>query len=164
MFLSTIKEWNNLDLEIKKSKSIGISKINIWKFTRPKPNSVYYCHNPNRVRLITRFRLRLNHFRELKLKLFISAVMILKHLLTTYFLPMSMNEWLDKIKRIICGILELSDAVTTKILLFGDNFLGASSNNLTLNPAINSSCLPKDLMTRIFDSPKEVPNFNDWNL
>ena len=110
------------------------------------------------------FRLRLNHFRELKLKLFISAVMILKHLLTTYFLPMSMNEWLDKIKRIICGILELSDAVTTKILLFGDNFLGASSNNLTLNPAINSSCLPKDLMTRIFDSPKEVPNFNDWNL
>ena len=44
---------------------------------------------------------------------------------------------LDKIKSINCGILELSDAVLTKIQLFGDNTLSASSNTLILNSKID---------------------------
>ena len=40
-------------------------------------------------------------------------------------------------KSINCGILELSDAVLTKILLFGDNTLSASSNTLILNSKID---------------------------
>ena len=44
---------------------------------------------------------------------------------------------LDKIKSINCGILELNDAVLTKILLFGDNTLSASSNTLILNSKID---------------------------
>ena len=46
IFPSTIKEGNNLDPQIRKSKSISIFKSNILKFIRPKPNNVYYCHNP----------------------------------------------------------------------------------------------------------------------
>ena len=56
---------------------------------------------------------------------------------------------LDKIKSINCGILELNDAVLTKILLFGDNTLSASSNTLILNSKIDSSYLLKDLMDPI---------------
>ena len=44
---------------------------------------------------------------------------------------------LDKIKSINCGILEISDAVVTKILLFGDNTLSASFNTLILNSTID---------------------------
>ena len=44
-FPSTIKEWNNLDVHIRKSKSISIFKRNILKFIRPRPNNVYHCHN-----------------------------------------------------------------------------------------------------------------------
>ena len=44
---------------------------------------------------------------------------------------------LDKIKSINCGILELSDTVVTKILLFGNNTLSASSNTLILKSKID---------------------------
>ena len=39
LFPSTIKEWNTLDPQIRKSKYISIFKSN-------KPNNVYYCQNP----------------------------------------------------------------------------------------------------------------------
>ena len=64
----TIKEWNNLDPHIKKSKSISIFKSNILKFIRPKPNNVYYCHNPKGIRLLTRLCLSLTHLREHNVK------------------------------------------------------------------------------------------------
>ena len=40
---------------------------------------------------------------------------------------------LDKIKSVNRGIVELSDAVVTKILLFSDNNLSFSANTLILN-------------------------------
>ena len=65
-FPSTIKEWNNLDPQIRKSKSISIFKSNILKFIRPKPNNVYYCHNPKGIKLLTMLRLCMSHLREHK--------------------------------------------------------------------------------------------------
>ena len=68
LFPSTIKEWNNLDLQIRKPKSISIFKSNILKFIRAKPNNIYYCHNPKGIKLLTRLRLGLSHLREHKFK------------------------------------------------------------------------------------------------
>ena len=67
-FPSTITEWNNLDPEIRKSKSISIFKSIILKFIRPKPNNVYYCHNPKGIKLLTRLRLGRSHLRKHKFK------------------------------------------------------------------------------------------------
>ena len=64
-FPSTIKEWNNLDPQIRKSKSISIFKSNILKFIRPKPN-VYYYHNPKGIKLWTRLRLGLSYLHQQK--------------------------------------------------------------------------------------------------
>ena len=50
------------------SKSISIFKSNILKFIRPKPNNIYYCHNPKGIRLLTRLRLGLGHLRKHKFK------------------------------------------------------------------------------------------------
>ena len=50
---------------------------------------------------------------------------------------------LNKIKSINCSILEFSDAVVTKIVLFGDNTLGDSSNPLILTSAIDNIISPK---------------------
>ena len=44
---------------------------------------------------------------------------------------------LNKIKSINCSILEFSDAVVTKILLFGGNTLSDSSNTLVLNSTVD---------------------------
>ena len=67
-FFSTIEEWNNLHLFIKKSKSISIFKSNILKFIRPKSNNVYYCYNPKGIRLLTRLHLGLSHLHEHEFK------------------------------------------------------------------------------------------------
>ena len=66
--------------------------------------------------------------------------MIKKYLLFTYFTVSAIQTkitLLDKIKSINCGILELSDAAVTNILLFGDNTLSGSFNALILNSTID---------------------------
>ena len=149
LFPSTIKEWNNLDPQIRKSKRNSIFKSNILKFRRLKPNNVYYCHNPKGIRLLTRLRLGLSHLREHKFKH--SFQDCLNPLCfcgneietSTHYLlhcPTYTNErmtLLNKIKSINCSILEFSDAVVTKILLFGDNTLSDSCNTLILNSTID---------------------------
>ena len=65
-FPSTISEWNKLDPAIRNSESLSIFRKNILHFIRPAPNSIYNCHNPKGVKLITRLRLGLSHLREHK--------------------------------------------------------------------------------------------------
>ena len=98
-FHLTIKKWNELDLQIRKSKSINIFKSNILKFIPPEPNNVYYCHNPKGIKLLTRLRLILSNLCKHKFKtastLFASVVMKLKLLPTTYstVLFTQMKDW-----------------------------------------------------------------------
>ena len=144
-----MKEPNNLDSEIIKFKSISTFKSNILKFIRPKPSNVYYCYNPKGTSLITRLRLGLSHLLEHKFKHSVQDCLNLfcfcgnDYETSTHYLlhcPTFTNErmtLLDKIKSINCGILELSDAVATKINLFGDKIPSAFSNTPILNPTVD---------------------------
>ena len=67
-FPSAIIEWNNLDPNLRNSKSISIFKEKILNFIRPSPNYFFDCHNPKGIKLITRLRLGLSHVREHKFK------------------------------------------------------------------------------------------------
>ena len=67
-FPSTICEWNKLDPNLRNSESFLTFKKNILQFIRPATNSVYNCHNPKGIKLITRLCLGLNHLREHKFK------------------------------------------------------------------------------------------------
>ena len=64
-FPLSIKECNNLDPHIRKSKSISIFKNTILKFIQSKPENVYYCHNLKGIRLLTRLRLDFSHVQVL---------------------------------------------------------------------------------------------------
>ena len=100
-------------------------------------------------RLLTRLPLGLSHLRERKLKHSYqdcpSPLCFCGNEIETsthYLLhcPAYINERMTiliKIKSINCSILELSDAVVTKIFLFGDNTLSDSSNTLILNSTID---------------------------
>ena len=68
LFPSTIIQWNNVDPHLRKSDSFLVFKNDILKFIRLSPNSVYNCHNPREICLITRIRLDINHLREHKFK------------------------------------------------------------------------------------------------
>ena len=66
---STIIEWNNLDLHLRKSGNFLFFKSNIHKFIWPSPSSIYNCHNRRGICLIiTRLRLGLSHLREHEFK------------------------------------------------------------------------------------------------
>ena len=67
-FSSVIIEWNNLDPNLRNSRSISVFKEKILNFIRPSPNSVFDIHNPKGIKLITRLRLGLSHLREHKFK------------------------------------------------------------------------------------------------
>ena len=67
-FPSAIIEWNNLDPNLRNSKSISVFKEKILDFIWPSPNSVFDIRNPKGIKLITRLRLGLSHFREHKFK------------------------------------------------------------------------------------------------
>ena len=129
-------------------KSISIFKSNILKFIRPTPDNVYYCHNPKGIRILTRLRLGLSDLREHRFKhSFQDSLNPLCfcgneiETSTHYLLHCTTDTnqtviLLNKIKSINCSILEFSDAVVTKTLLFGDNTLSDSCNTLVLNLTI----------------------------
>ena len=118
------------------------------KFIRPKPNNVYYCHNPKGIKLLTRLRLGLSHLREHKVKHSFQDCLNTLCLCgneiktSTHYLlhrPAYTKKrltLLNKSKSINCSILESSDAAVTKILLFIDNTLSNSSNTVILNSTI----------------------------
>ena len=56
------------DLKTRNSEAFSASKKSILKFIRPSSNSVFNCHCPNGIKLITRLRLGLCQLRELKLR------------------------------------------------------------------------------------------------
>ena len=65
-FPYTIKEWNNLSPEIRKSVSYEVFKNSLLKFIRPSPNSLFNVSDSLGIKLLTRLRLGLSHLREHK--------------------------------------------------------------------------------------------------
>ena len=53
---STVIEWNKIDKDIRKY----IVKKSILKSIRPSQNRVYNCHNPKRIKLLTRLGIGLS--------------------------------------------------------------------------------------------------------
>ena len=67
-FPSTVIEWNNLDLKIRNSNTFSAFKKSILKFIRPSSNSIFNCHSPKGIKLITRLRFGLSHLYEHKFR------------------------------------------------------------------------------------------------
>ena len=67
-FPSTITEWNEIDKNIRKSKSFNFFKKRILKFIWLSQSRVYNCHNPKGIKLLIRLRVGLSHLCEHKLK------------------------------------------------------------------------------------------------
>ena len=67
-FLSTITEWNKLDLSIHYSISLHIFKGRLLPFVRPLENIVFTCHNPIGIKYLTRLKLGFSHLHYHKFK------------------------------------------------------------------------------------------------
>ena len=139
-FPSAVIEWNKLDLNIRKSESLSIFKKTLLYFIRPSGSTVFNCHNPKGVKLLTRLRLGLSHLREHKFKHrfqdSLNPICSCGNDIETsadYLLhcPNFSNErttFLNIIGSINRNILTRSDPQVTETLLSGDS----NSNNITL--------------------------------
>ena len=118
-----------------------------------KPNSIYNCHNPKGIRLITRLCLGLSRhsFQDCLNPLCLCGNDIETSSLFLLHCPAYSNEkmtFLNKIRNINYGTLEYGDTIMTKTLFFGDSLLSDSTNTLILNSAIDYA-----IATKRFDDP-----------
>ena len=125
-----------------------LSKLSMENISN-KANSFFNCLNPNRVKLITRLRLRLSHLRDHKGKHSFQDCLNpicscgIEVETTGPFLlsfPNNLPErkiLLDNIKYVLTNISEQSDSFINNVLLFHDTSLDDSSNTIILNATIN---------------------------
>ena len=147
-FPSSIKEWNRLDIDIRKSDSISIFKKRILSFIRPLPNKVSNSHNPQGLKLLTRLRLGLSHLRYHKFKHnFLDTINPLcscgSDIETTLhcvlYCPKFMecrDTLLSEISEINSELITSSDLALIETLLFRDNSFSQYVNSRILDATI----------------------------
>ena len=148
-FPSAVIEWNKLDLNISNSESLNIFKKSLLKFMCPSGSSVFNCHNPRGVKLLTRLRLGLSYLCEHKFKHgfqdSLNPICTCGNDIKTsaHFLlpcPHYSNErsnFLNTIKNINRNIFDKNDLQITETLLYGDSSLDDKRNSLILNATIH---------------------------
>ena len=163
-FPSIVTEWNNLDKSIRNSESFSIFKKNILQFIRPSPNSIFNCHNPKGVKLLTRLRLGLSHLRDHKFKhSFQDSLNPICNCgtnveTTTHYLlhcPLFSDERLiliNNIRNIDNNILNLNDSRFSEVLLFGNSSFNNTKNTSILNTTIKYIVSSKRSEVPLFDS------------
>ena len=159
-FPSTIIEWNKLDSNIRNSEILNIFKSKILKFIRPTANSIFGCHNPIGVKLLTRLQLGLSHLRKHKFKHEFQDTLnpifsCGKEVETTFHFLRSCPYYSDerltllsKIRNINPNILENTNSQIIELFLYGDKNFTASTNFVIL-----SSTIEYILATKSFDEP-----------
>ena len=147
-FPSIVTELNNLDKSIRNFESFSIFNKNILKFIRPSPNSIFNCHNPKGVKLLTRLRLGSSHLRHHKFKhSFQDSLNLICNCgtnvetTTHYLLHCSLFSderliLINNIRNINSDILNLNDSKFSEVLLFGNSSFNNSKNTFIINTTI----------------------------
>ena len=134
-FPDTIVKWNELDLDITKSKSFAISRNVFLKIGQPNQCSFYRIHNPMGLKHLNRMRLCLSHFNEDRFNhnfqscnnLLRSCSLAIES--TTPFLlhchdfskiRSTLLNIINQVLGSITNFKNFSDSALVKILLFGD--------------------------------------------
>ena len=113
------------------SEGLSIFRKNILQFIRSTPNSVCKCHNPKKIKLITRLQPGLSHLREYKFKHNSQDSINPLHNgghteSTTHFLhhcPLFINErspFFSTCSSLDCNLLDNTDTALTQTLLCGN--------------------------------------------
>ena len=130
------------------SKTFSAFKKSILKFTRPSSNSIFNCHSPKGIKLITRLRLDLSHLREHKLRHNLLDTLnpicscgddIETTIQYLHHCPNYLEErrtLLDNLQSIGENIHDENDSQISELLLFGVSSNNDASNTCILNAII----------------------------
>ena len=138
-FPSTIIECNKLAPVLRNSDSYCVFKKNILNFIWPSSNSIFNCHNPKALKIITRFRLGLSNLLYHKLIICncdLNTESTFHYLQHCPLFADGRKTFLSKIKSINDKFLEENASTMTQTLLFGDLSSSVETNKLILNATI----------------------------
>ena len=65
---SIIIERNKLDQDIRNAESYALFRKHVLGFIRPRLNNIFNVHNKKAIKLLTRLRIGLSHFKEQKFR------------------------------------------------------------------------------------------------
>ena len=163
-FPSIVTDWNNLDRSISNSESFSIFKENTLKFIRSSPNSIFNCHNPKGVKLLTRLRLGLSHLRDHKFQYSFQDSLnpicncgtdvetTTHYLLHCLLFSDERLILINNIRNIDNSILYLNDSRFSEVLLFGNSSFNNSKNTFIINTTIEYIVSSKRFEVPLFDS------------
>ena len=143
---------------MRNSESFSIFKKNMLQFMRPSPNSIFNCHNPKGVKLLTRLSLGSSHLRNHKFKhSFQDSLNPICNCgsatveTTTHYL-LHCPLFSDEILILINNILSLNDSRFSEVLLFGNSSFNNTKNTSILNTTIKYIVSSKRSEVPLFDS------------
>ena len=148
-FPCTLKEWNNLSPEIRKSVSYEVFKNSLLKFIRPSPNSLFNVSDSLGIKLLTRLHLGLSHLREHKSNHNFQDTIdplcpcSLESESTTHFFLRCQNFTdlrkclMNELIKTDSCILTLDEKSLTKLLLYGDDRYDYKTNKSVILASIN---------------------------
>ena len=144
-----VREWNELDPELRASTSISIFKKGLLKFIRPKPQPVYNIIDPIGLKLLTRLRVNLSHLREHKFRHNFQDTLnplcscsleieTTKHYLLHCSIYLGWRKTLfDNVTTMVGTLSNLTDDQLINLLLYGDETFSDEQNTCILKNTIN---------------------------
>ena len=152
-FPSTLKDWFNLDENIRNSESISSFKNRLLAFIRPEESSIFNIFDPQGLKFLTRLRVGFSHLNEHRFRHNIENCInplcscsletedTSHYLLHCHHYSQNRIYLMNSIKSVINNFESFSDNDKVEILLYGDSHLDNNKNKYleaTLNYVKNS--------------------------
>ena len=147
-------------MNIRNSTNLHIFRVRLLQFVRPSENSVFTCHNPIRIKYLTRLRLGFSHLRYHKFKHgFLDAIDPLCSCSTGientvhYFLhcpnfSTARNTFLNEIAIVDRSIIDQDEIKIIQTFLYGNSTYSINDNKLILDASMKYI-----LKTKRFEGP-----------
>ena len=142
-FPSTLKDWFNLDDNIRNSESISVFKSRLLSLIRPVQNSVFNIFDPKGLILLTRLRLGFSHLNEHRFRHnfencinpLCSCSLVtedtLHYLLHCHHFSQYCLDLMNSVNSVIVNFESLPDNDKKDILLYGDSHLDNNKINIS---------------------------------
>ena len=148
-FQSTLRDWFDLDENIRNSESISIFKNRLLTFIRPAQNSIFNIFDPIGLKLLTRLRLEFTHLNEHRFRhnfencvnplcpCSLNTENIEHYLLHCYHFTHHRISLMNSVNSVLDDFESFSDIDKKDILLYGDPRLVNNKNKIILEATLN---------------------------
>ena len=148
-FPSTLRDWFNLDENIRNSESVSSFKNRLLTFIRPEESSIFNIFDPQGLKFLTRLRVGFSHLNEHRFRHNIENCInplcscsletedTSHYLLHCHHYSQNRIYLMNSIKCVINNFESFSDNDKVEILLYGDSHLDNNKNKYILEATLN---------------------------